>query len=55
MTQKVKLPEQSAIDRSVARLCETCRQIEALTILMDDAIAKIEAENRKNPLYLHRI
>lgn len=30
-------------------------QLEALTMLMDDAIAKIEAENRKNPLYICRI
>ena len=55
MTQKVKLPDRNAIDRSVARLRETCHQLEALTMLMDDAIAKIEAENQKNPLYVRRI
>ena len=36
-------------------LRETCRQLEALTLLMDDTIAQIEAENQKSSLYLHRI
>lgn len=55
MTEKPKLPDQAAIDRSVVRLRETCRQLEALTIFMDDAIAQIEAENRKSPLYVYRL
>lgn len=55
MTPKVKLPAQSAIDRSVTRLQATCQQLEALTMLMDDAIAVGEAENRQSPLYTYRI
>lgn len=55
MTEKAELPDQAAIDRAVARLGETCRQLEALTIFMDDAIAQIEAENRRSPLYVHRL
>lgn len=54
MTEKAKLPDQAAIDRAVARLSETCRQLDALTLLLDDAIAQVEAENRRSPLYIHR-
>lgn len=55
MTQKAKLPDRAAIDRAIARMRETCRQLDALTLLLDDAIAQVEAENRPSPLYVHRL
>lgn len=47
MTQRIQQPNKDAFARSVNRLRETCRQLEALTLLMDDTIAQIEAENQK--------
>lgn len=55
MTQNIKQPDKEAFARSVNRLHGTCRQLEALTLLMDDTIAKIEAENQKSSRYLYRI
>lgn len=55
MTEKAKLPDPAAINRAVIRLRETCRQLDALTLLLDDAIAQVEAENRKSPLYAYRL
>jgi hypothetical protein len=55
MTQKIKQPDKDAFARSVSRLHETCRQLEALTLLMDDTLAQIEAENQKSSLYLYRV
>jgi hypothetical protein len=55
MTLKIKQPDKDAFARSVNRLRETCRQLEAPTLLMDDTLAQIEAENQKSSLYLHRV
>ncbi|MBE9018075.1 hypothetical protein C7Y66_01865 [Chroococcidiopsis sp. CCALA 051] len=55
MTQRIQQPNKDAFARSVNRLRETCRQLEALTLLMDDTIAQIETENQKSSLYLYRI
>lgn len=55
MTQRIQQPNKDAFARSVNRLREACRQLEALTLLMDDTIAQIEAENQKSSLYLYRI
>lgn len=55
MTEKAKSPDPAAINRTVARLHETCQQLDALTLLLDDAIAQVEAENRKSPLYAYRL
>ena len=55
MTEKATLPEPAAINRAITRLRETCRQLNALTLLLDDAIALVEAENRKSPLYAYRL
>lgn len=55
MTEKVKLPSPEAINRSVARLREACEMLDALNLFLDDAIAQIEAENRKSPLYAYRL
>lgn len=54
MTEKAKSPDPAAINQAVTRLRKTCRQLDALTLLSDDAIAPVEAE-RKGPLYAYRL
>ena len=55
MTQQLTIPDPEARARAVARLREACQMLDALNLFMDDAIAQIEAENRKSPLYAYRL
>lgn len=55
MTEKAKLPSPEAINRATDRLREACEMLDALNLFMDDAIAQIEAENRKSPLHVYRL
>lgn len=55
MIQQSRMPDPEARARAVARLREACQMLDALNLFMDDAIAQIEAENRKSPLYAYRL
>lgn len=55
MTQQPRIPDPETKARSVARLREACEMLDALNLFLDDAIAQIEAENRKSPLYAYRL
>ena len=55
MTEKAKLPSPEAINRATDRLSKACDMLDALNVFLDDALAQIEAENRKSPLYVYRL
>ncbi len=55
MTQQPRIPDPETRARTLARLREACEMLDALNLFMDDAIAHIEAENRKSPLYVYRL
>lgn len=55
MTQQPRIPDPETRARTLARLREACEMLDALNLFMDDAIAQIEAENRKSPLYVYRL
>lgn len=55
MIQQPRMPNPEARARAVARLREACQMLDALNLFLDDAIAQIEAENRKSPLYAYRL
>ena len=55
MTHHPRIPDPETRARSVARLREACKMLDALNLFLDDAIAQVEAENRKSPLYAYRL
>lgn len=55
MNNQLKIPDAETRAKSVARLREVCQMIDALNLFLDDAIAHVEAENRRSPLYIRRL
>jgi hypothetical protein len=55
MTQELRIPDRETVDRSVARWQEVCQMLDALNLFLDEAIAQVEAENRRSPLHRHRL
>ncbi|MBD2180075.1 hypothetical protein H6S82_09675 [Planktothrix sp. FACHB-1355] len=55
MNQQPRIPDPQTKARTVARLRETCQMLDALNVFLDGAIAQVEAENHRNPLYLRRL
>ncbi|MEG4805441.1 hypothetical protein QUB63_32710 [Microcoleus sp. ARI1-B5] len=54
MTQTVQLPDPEKVKRTVARLRETGQQLDALTMALDELIAKVEADIRNSPINVRR-
>ena len=50
MTLSTKLPDPEKMQRGTEKLREACKLLDKLNLILDDAIAQIEAENRLNPL-----
>lgn len=55
MTASAKLPDPEKIQQGVEKSREACKLLDALNLILDDAIAQIEAENRRSPLYVYRL
>ena len=54
MNQQTKLPEQKIIDKTVNNLRSVCGQLDALTIMLDELIAMVEADIRNSPINVYR-
>lgn len=50
-----RIPDPEMFQRSTERLREVCRQLDALNAVIYDAIAQMDAINRKSPLYIRRL
>jgi hypothetical protein len=55
MTQTVQIPDPEKFKHGVQKLQEACKMLDALNVLLDEAIAQVEAENRRSPLYRYRL
>jgi len=49
MTQQAKVPEPETIKRHVTNMSEACQQLEAFTLALDELIALVEADIRRQP------
>lgn len=50
-----RIPDPETRRRSVEKLREVCRQYDALNLLLDEAIAQVEADIRNSPLNAYRL
>jgi hypothetical protein len=55
MNNQQKIPDAETRARSIANWRETNQKIDALTLVLDELIAMVEAENRRTPLTVHRL
>ena len=55
MNNQPKIPDLETRRRSVEKLREVCRQFDALNLLLDEAIARAEADIRNSPLTAYRL
>ena len=55
MNNQPRIPDPETRKRSVERLREVCRQFDALNLLLDEAIAQVEADIRNSPLTAYRL
>ena len=54
MTQPLHLPDPEKVKQRVARMREICLMFDAQIMVLDELIAQVEAENRKNLINLYR-
>ena len=47
-----RIPNPEGFQRAAKRLQETCRELDALNLQLDELIAKVEADIRRSPLTL---
>ena len=50
-----RIPDPETRRRSVENMREVCRQFDALNLLLDEAIALLEADIRNSPLNVYRL
>ena len=50
-----RIPDPETRRRSVENMREVCRQFDALNLLLDEAIALLEADIRNSPLNAYRL
>lgn len=55
MTNQPRLPDPETRKRHVEKLREVCRQYDILNLLLDEAIAQVEADIRNSPLTAYRL
>jgi hypothetical protein len=55
MISQVTIPDAETRARSVANWKEVNLRLDALNLQLDHLIGMVEAENRKNPVTLHRL
>lgn len=47
MTQQPRIPDLETRQRNVARIREVCRQLDVVTLKLDEVLARLEADNRR--------
>ena len=50
-----RIPDPETRRRSIENMREVCRQFDALNLLLDEAIALLEADIRNSPLNAYRL
>lgn len=55
MNNQPRIPDPEIILRHVSKMREVCRQFDALNLLLDEAIAQVEADIRNSPLTAYRL
>jgi len=55
MNDRPRIPDPETRKQSVERLRQVCRQLDALNLLADEAIAQAEADIRNSPLTAYRL
>ena len=55
MNNQLRIPDPETIKRHVSKMREVCRQFDALNLLLDEAIAQVEADIRNSPLTAYRL
>ena len=50
-----RIPDPETRRRSIEKMREVCRQFDALNLLLDEAIALLEADIRNSPLNVYRL
>ena len=50
-----RIPDPETRRRSIEKMREVCRQFDALNLLLDEAIALVEADIRNSPLNVYRL
>ena len=50
-----RIPDPETRRRSIENMREVCRQFDALNLLLDEAIALVEADIRNSPLNVYRL
>ncbi len=55
MNDQPRIPDSETRKRSIERLRQVCRQLDALNLLADEAIAQAEADIRNSPLTAYRL
>lgn len=55
MNDRPRIPDPETRRRSIERMQEVCRQFDALNLILDEAIALVEADIRNSPLNAYRL
>lgn len=55
MNDQPRIPDPETRRRSIERMQEVCRQFDALNLILDEAIALVEADIRNSPLNKYRL
>jgi len=55
MNNERKIPNPKTRAKNVARMRDAIRQVDALTLKLDELIAMVEEHNRRSPLTVHRL
>lgn len=50
-----RIPNPEGFQRAAKRLRETCRELDALNLQLDELIAKVEDDIRRSPLTQYRL
>lgn len=50
-----RIPDPETRKRSVENMREVCRQYDVLNLMLDEAIAQVEADIRNSPLNAYRL
>lgn len=55
MNNQPRIPDPETIKRHVSKMREVFHQFDALNLLLDEAIAQVEADIRNSPLTAYRL
>jgi hypothetical protein len=55
MTQKLKQPDLARVKARAAKFQEVMQRADANLVILDHIIAELEADIRKQPMYLYRL